>query len=104
MDNDNSKAIVAEYLRKTKKRMVIYFSSLFVGLLAMILAGGTKPYGKYIAIAIGVALIIHTFYIAASASTCPVCGKPFRDRRLLDYSWRYIPYNCPHCGTHIRDK
>ena len=104
MDNDNSKAIVAEYLRKAKKRMVIYFSSLFVGLLAMILAGGTKPFGKYFAIAIGVRLIFHTFYIAASVSTCPVCGKPFRDRQLFDYSWRYIPYDCPHCGVHIRDK
>lgn len=101
---DNKKQIVTEYLRKAKKRMVIYFSSLFVGLLVMILAGGIKPFGKYIVIAIGIALIIHTFYIAASVSTCPVCGKPFRDRRLPDYSRRYIPYDRPHCGTHIRDK
>ena len=101
---DNKKQIVTEYLRKAKKTMVIYFSSLFIGLLVMILAGGIKPFGKYIVIAIGIALIIHTLYIYVSVSTCPVCGKPFRDRRLLDYSWRYIPYDCPHCGTHIRDK
>lgn len=104
MDNIDNEKIIAEYLKKAKKRFYTYFIVMFVGLLSVPLVVGIKPAGKYIAIAIGIGLVIYTFYLYASVSECPICGKPFRSMNQMDFSWKYIPYNCPNCGAHIRKR